>query len=195
MNLSNPKRMNIQRACQYHTKNRSQQPTNMTKTCILPKFTPPLHPPKKNLQRITKNPTKYKLENPSNPPRNIFWPSRWKNPMCCNSRLTGTAHGPEVEKFHPVSLPNPEGSLRTKKTRWVLGRTLQTLEIRSLLYVIVGVFVGGGNNDLLGTGDNVEVFRCKVVSCLHCEQLPWPCMDRKTFCLVRCICNAHSQYG
>lgn len=120
------------------------QQNNTTKTCILPKFTPPLHPKKKHLQRITKIPTKNKHQNPSNPPRNIFWPSSWKNPMCCNSRLTGTAHGPEVEKFHPVSLPNPEGSLRTKKTRWVLGRTLQTLEIRSLLYVIVGVFVGGG---------------------------------------------------
>lgn len=105
----------------------------------------PLHStPKKNLQRITKIPTKNKHQTPSNPPRNIFWPSSWKNPMCCNSRLTGTAHGPQVEKFHPVSLPNPEGSLRTKKTRWVLGRTLQTLEIRSLLYVIVGVLLEGG---------------------------------------------------
>ena len=155
----------------------------------------PLHStPKKNLQRITKIPTKNKHQTPSNPPRNIFWPSSWKNPMCCNSRLTGTAHGPQVEKFHPVSLPNPEGSLRTKKQGGYWVEHYKHLKLGHCCMLLL-VFCWRGNNDLLGTRDNVEVFICKVVPFLHCEQLPWPCMDRKTFCLVRCICDVHSQYG
>lgn len=60
--------MNIQRACQYHTKNQSQQQTNMTKSCILPKFTPPLHPkekPSKNYQ----NSHQKQAPNPIQPPK------------------------------------------------------------------------------------------------------------------------------